>query len=418
MQAVGLAAKAPRALRFAQARTWRRVYVRRLSDRVRTRLARFDRLTSIDPTIKQAIRPWVRRHERDLAKVWGHYVLVVGAVGITVWLYMLLYSAELVAAPLLQIGGIAPGQTGFGFLAECAYLAAGALADYTRRARRSGTPVRKRRWYDRRAGRIVIGLVAVNLASIVWGRAIVGTVLRLVLLISVAGAAGLMVSLLPTFVLVWLLASALCRWTLPRSYQPALVHECMVMLETVEADPCKWQQQRTKDRLYDSMRYCATCIERGLPWSAGRSDTAAVEVVRHNSRAMAAAVRSLAIWIAIPKADTQSQLRARVAELFRISALGEWDSLERLDPDSHLQQRFLRQATSVLLKIGVPALALEGVSKLSVQIPPQMQSAAPIMLLLWTAAVLATAFRCRLADELALLQQLVGWLPIPWKSRS
>jgi hypothetical protein len=137
--------------------------------------------------------------------------------------------------------------------------------------------------------------------------------------------------LLPILILIMTLA-LLClrrrRTICPDAVASDNLLQVLIVLKSADG----WRDLAKRSELLKHLEGAATCIEFGLPRRLQAGDPVSDLWLQQRAHHIAAALRELKQWAAMPKADTRTILMDRVkADLVSI-ATGNWDRLPGADP--------------------------------------------------------------------------------------
>ncbi|WP_091304075.1 hypothetical protein [Amycolatopsis tolypomycina] len=157
------------------------------------------------------------------------------------------------------------------------------------------------------------------------------------------------------------------------------------------------------------LRSVATCIE-GLGRDVDLPDARHRRVFRGRIRSAAEAVREKALWVALPKADTQAALRSFVVELMTTVLDGTYDEL----PDSPATKWHRVRAVVVFLRalvIGaLPIGVLWLIHRFGVQLPSPVGATATLFAVLWAFVTLLMVVDPALRERADLVRSVTGLL--------
>ncbi|HEU0012939.1 MAG TPA: hypothetical protein VFQ45_04610 [Longimicrobium sp.] len=302
---------------------------------IERRVRRFRSLHALDPAVREALAPRVRRFESALVPV---LMRKRGALAGVLWTSVaLLVLSWVVLVPLYAPGALAQGEAR---LHARAALAAGVLLPILAAAMYFVSR-RLRRWASRRAvARAMLVLCALIYLSWVaavsdldparltadFAQALGMVALYGIALVVLGGAA------------VWWTLCRMERWyerhACARHPDAMMVREMVSMLAWVEEHPHAWSDLRARGRILRSLETVAYCLERQLVRHLRGHDAATERWLREKTAQRAAAVRALKRWVCLPKADTRERFVERIAGDLVRAATGDWDGLESAEVEA------------------------------------------------------------------------------------
>ncbi len=153
----------------------------------------------------------------------------------------------------------------------------------------------------------------------------------------------------------------------------------------------------------------------GLERTAHLADARHRRVFRGRIRSAALAVREKALWVALPKVDTQAALRTFVVDLMTAVLDGTYDELPVTPADSPAKRWRRVKAVAVLLRTLVvgafPAGVLWLLHRLGVDLPHPLGDTATLVAVLWAVITVLMAVDPALRERVDLLRSVTGVLP-------
>ncbi|MFT7871458.1 MULTISPECIES: hypothetical protein [Amycolatopsis] len=164
------------------------------------------------------------------------------------------------------------------------------------------------------------------------------------------------------------------------------------------------------------LRSVAACLE-GLGGTVDLTDARHRRVFRDRIRSAALAVREKALWIALPKVDTQAALRTFVVGLMTAVLEGTYDELPVTPAGSPAKRWRRTKAFAVLLRTLVvgafPVGVLWLIHRLGVPLPDPLGATATLFAVLWASITVLTALDPALRERVDLLRSVTGLLSGP-----
>ncbi|WP_433679783.1 hypothetical protein [Nocardia sp. CA-119907] len=149
-----------------------------------------------------------------------------------------------------------------------------------------------------------------------------------------------------------------------------------------------------------------------LPGRSVLPDTASRAVVQQRQASAAAFVRSLAVWVGLPRADTPAFLTAELHTLIRTVFLAQFDNLPR--HEEAIQIPFRDRAGYLLRELVIaltPLSATVVVGATELDVPAALLGGLVPFSILWAVVGLARVLDPRLGDKIALSKDLLAVLP-------
>jgi hypothetical protein len=193
-----------------------------------------------------------------------------------------------------------------------------------------------------------------------------------------------------------------------------LVDRLIKLLFIADQRPKWWTSLDAKREMLSTLEEAAICFERFIPRRLRTGDFSSDTWVKETSAQIAAALRSLKKWIVTPKTDTNERFVARIASTLQNSVGGDWDSLERIDPEKVPELRLLRfRARAFLRTIFISALPLSLVlivQKTPLALSDSLVGYAKVGGLLWAAIALLSVLDPLYESRMKDLTQFIPFL--------
>jgi len=118
-------------------------------------------------------------------------------------------------------------------------------------------------------------------------------------------------------------------------YPDALIIDgLLTVLHKLENEPDQWCELGFRRELASRLDEVAYSMQSGLPSRLRTGDLVMDTWLKRTSLHQASAVRALKKWLAVPKKDTREHLIQKLAETFMACSGGDWDALERQEPET------------------------------------------------------------------------------------
>ena len=113
----------------------------------------------------------------------------------------------------------------------------------------------------------------------------------------------------------------------------AIVHVFLMLLSTLERKRMMWTDVSVKKELMVYLERIAAYMENYLPRRIHSHNGSTDAMIKNSAEQIATSIRNFAKWIFTPKQDTLEQFMSHAASCLVYTARGNWDSLERMEPE-------------------------------------------------------------------------------------
>lgn len=150
-------------------------------------------------------------------------------------------------------------------------------------------------------------------------------------------------------------------WKRTRHPAEVVVDELVMLLVSLEKKrPPNLSTFETKRVIVGHLERIASSVEL-VPRALPTGDSSTDAWLKQRMREIAFGVRSLKRWVLTPKVGTDAILRIRLADMLRLSVLGQWDAMPFAVPDSISPTRSrlarLRESLAIALMVAIPIFA-------------------------------------------------------------
>jgi hypothetical protein len=136
----------------------------------------------------------------------------------------------------------------------------------------------------------------------------------------------------------------------------ALVYYLLVIVSQLEQYRRRWADAVMKRELIVALETTAACVRVGLVHGAPTRDLTVQAWFESEAERKASAIRSLKRWVLTPKSDSYDALLRRLADMLRLAALGELDSLPSEDASPKTRENAWSRISKMI--VALPSVTL------------------------------------------------------------
>lgn len=311
---------------------WKRHQVSLLIEQVKKDRAIFVGLQTVDPQVKRVIYPAVRRainriHTSRSPQALQYVVLTLAG---------LVLCLPTIVLALDRMGRLLAGPNVNGWLVATGVFFAYFSIFFLPKAKHNGSAIG---WLAMYPVALVVSLVAsspwaTHIADDWWFRPIYSLMLG----VGIIGIFILTVGLTLTPMLFWIARQ------LRRQADARILIMIVALMGKTEANPGQWEKLLFRAQLMKELDAIARVIENGIPTAYSDKDILFRGWVSVRCRRIAAHIRDLKGWLAMPRRDTREYFLKELGSVLTCLGLGDWDTIAVADPGS-VNNRMGRLAT-------------------------------------------------------------------------
>ncbi|MBI5953695.1 MAG: hypothetical protein HY865_18735 [Chloroflexi bacterium] len=185
------------------------------------------------------------------------------------------------------------------------------------------------------------------------------------------------------------------------------------ILYTVEKFPQKWDNLITKKYILNTLDEIGSATSKDLPKTLQTAHTATNIWTSQTYEQIAASFYSLQKWVITPKKDTREFLISRIAKDLTLTALGNWDQLEKNEPSKVSRTQRIHQIANIFrtLLIAVLPLSVLYVIQISIDLQGDLLNYSKIGGFIWAVVTLLNLLDPSLNKKIVLIKDLFGLIP-------
>lgn len=224
------------------------------------------------------------------------------------------------------------------------------------------------------------------------------------------------ISILMVVWVIWILYFSnfirrLCMRTIPQSY---VIYHLLLVLYNVETQKQNWAKLHLKRRVLSNLEEASICIEKYIPDTLTSGDPSTDFWFASETTQIAASIRLLKKWILNPRPDTRDLFLTKIAGLLTHIIQGDWDKLERVEPEKVSYTNILRQQVLSRLNVLVigylPARGFALFQKTPIAMTGGISSNVRSIIFAWAALHTIMAFSPTYQSTLTHLKEVVTLL--------
>jgi hypothetical protein len=193
-----------------------------------------------------------------------------------------------------------------------------------------------------------------------------------------------------------------------------LVDGLLQILNLLEKNPNKWIDLPFKRKLMLGIEKISTCIETDIVSQLSTSDIATDFWLKQTFVKIASGIRSLKKGICTPKTDTYNEVTKFIANTFINIAKGDWDNLTQAEPEKVSKPKFITVMTvwlRVLTTGIVPLVGLWIIQKTSLAFEGEILNYLRVGGYIWAAITFLTLFDPLISEKIAAIKDIISILP-------
>jgi len=298
---------------------WKRHQVRLLIEQVKKDRAVFAGLQTIDPQVKRVIYPAVRRainriHVSGSPQLLHYVVLTLAG-------FVLIVPAGVLAFE--RMGRLLTGPNVNGWFVAAGLFFAYVSIFFLPNTKSSGSSAT---WLSIYPFALIVSLIASapwasRIADDWWFRPLYSLLLG----VGMIGIFTLAIAVSLTPMLFWIARQ------LRRQADARILTKIVTLMGKTEANPRQWEQLLFRAQLIKELDAIARLIENGVPTAYSDKDVLFRGWVSVRSRRIAAHIRDLKGWLAIPRRDTREYFLKELGQVLICLGLGDWDGISVAD---------------------------------------------------------------------------------------
>jgi hypothetical protein len=161
----------------------------------------------------------------------------------------------------------------------------------------------------------------------------------------------------------------------------------------------------------------AVCVQYNLPRRLRNFDAFTDIWLQGMTEQIAATLRTLKKWVCISRSDTREHFIQRVANHLVYAASGDWDSLERTQPENLSQVQLWRLRATSFLWVVAPVLLAWAFQQTPLAFSDTVYSYVKIGVFIWVVVRLLLEFDPLFSATIAAVRDVAQFLPFVGKGK-